>query len=87
MICCEQPVVSRLCLITTAVTVFVFSLERTGIHGPPVIIEGSEYWFVADPHLNYEEAVLYCASNQSFLATITSFTGLKAIKNKIANVI
>lgn len=63
-----------------------YNPERTGIHGPPVIIEGSEYWFVADPHLNYEEAVLYCASNQSFLATITSFTGLKAIKNKIANI-
>ncbi|KAM4859204.1 lymphocyte antigen 75 isoform 2-T2 [Thomomys bottae] len=63
-----------------------YNPERAGIHGPPVIIEGSEYWFVTDPHLNYEEAVLYCASNHSFLATITSFTGLKAIKNKIANV-
>ncbi|KAG3274558.1 hypothetical protein H1C71_020147 [Ictidomys tridecemlineatus] len=63
-----------------------YNPERAGIHGPPVIIEGSEYWFVADPHLNYEEAVLYCASNHSFLATITSFTGLKAIKNKIANI-
>jgi hypothetical protein len=82
----EHPMLSRLCLIITAVTLFS-SLERTGIHGPPVIIEGSEYWFVADPHLNYEEAVLYCASNHSFLATITSFTGLKAIKNKLANVI
>ncbi|XP_008843960.1 lymphocyte antigen 75 isoform X1 [Nannospalax galili] len=63
-----------------------YNPERAGIHGPPVIIEGSEYWFVADPHLNYEEAVLYCASNHSFLATITSFTGLRAIKNKIANI-
>nr|XP_020037336.1 lymphocyte antigen 75 [Castor canadensis] len=63
-----------------------YNPERAGIHGPPVIIEGSEYWFVADPHLNYEEAVLYCASNHSFLATITSFTGLKAIKNKIGNI-
>ncbi|KAM6174259.1 lymphocyte antigen 75 isoform 1-T1 [Erethizon dorsatum] len=63
-----------------------YNPERAGIHGPPVIIEGSEYWFVADPHLNYEEAVLYCASNHSFLATVTSFTGLKAIKNKIANI-
>nr|XP_012807954.2 lymphocyte antigen 75 [Jaculus jaculus] len=63
-----------------------YNPERAGIHGPPVIIEGSEYWFVAEPHLNFEEAVLYCASNHSFLATITSFTGLKAIKNKIANI-
>ncbi|KAM5280110.1 lymphocyte antigen 75 [Ctenodactylus gundi] len=63
-----------------------YNPEHAGIHGPPVIIEGSEYWFVADPPLNYEEAALYCASNHSFLATITSFTGLKAIKSKIANI-
>ncbi|XP_045678245.1 lymphocyte antigen 75 isoform X2 [Phyllostomus hastatus] len=63
-----------------------YNPERAGIHGPSVIIEGSEYWFVADPHLNYEEAVLYCASNHSTLATLTSFAGLKAIKNKIANI-
>ncbi|XP_069351096.1 lymphocyte antigen 75 [Eulemur rufifrons] len=63
-----------------------YNPERAGIHGPPVVIEGSEYWFVADPHLNYQEAVLYCASNHSFLATITSFAGLKAIRNKIANI-
>ncbi|XP_051022070.1 lymphocyte antigen 75 isoform X2 [Acomys russatus] len=63
-----------------------YNPDRPGIHGPPVIIEGSEYWFVADPHLNYEEAVLHCASNHSFLATITSFTGLKAIRNKLANI-
>uniref|UniRef100_A0A8C4PVU0 Lymphocyte antigen 75 n=1 Tax=Equus asinus asinus TaxID=83772 RepID=A0A8C4PVU0_EQUAS len=64
-----------------------YNPERAGIHGPPVIVEGSEYWFVADPHLNYEEAVLYCASNHSSLASVTSFVGLRAIKNKIANVI
>ncbi|KAM6178871.1 lymphocyte antigen 75 [Rhynchocyon petersi] len=63
-----------------------YNPERGGIHGPPVVIEGSEYWFVADPHLNYEEAFLYCASNHSFLATLTSFAGLKAIRNKIANI-
>ncbi|XP_072607791.1 lymphocyte antigen 75 isoform X2 [Vulpes vulpes] len=63
-----------------------YNPERPGIHGPPVVIEGSEYWFVADPHLNYEEAVLYCASNHSSLATLTSLAGLKAIKNKIANI-
>ncbi|XP_014715295.1 lymphocyte antigen 75 isoform X3 [Equus asinus] len=63
-----------------------YNPERAGIHGPPVIVEGSEYWFVADPHLNYEEAVLYCASNHSSLASVTSFVGLRAIKNKIANI-
>ncbi|XP_036109661.1 lymphocyte antigen 75 isoform X3 [Molossus molossus] len=63
-----------------------YNPERAGIHGPPVVVDGSEYWFVADPYLNYEEAVLYCASNHSSLATLTSFAGLKAIKNKIANI-
>uniref|UniRef100_A0A8C4N9M0 Lymphocyte antigen 75 n=1 Tax=Equus asinus asinus TaxID=83772 RepID=A0A8C4N9M0_EQUAS len=65
---------------------WLFLFTRAGIHGPPVIVEGSEYWFVADPHLNYEEAVLYCASNHSSLASVTSFVGLRAIKNKIANI-
>lgn len=69
------------------ILILFFSLERAGIHGSPVIIEGSEYWFVAEPHLNYEEAILYCATNHSSLATLTTFTGLRAIKNKIANVI
>ncbi|XP_075385782.1 lymphocyte antigen 75 [Tenrec ecaudatus] len=63
-----------------------YNPERAGIHGPPVVIEGSEYWFVAEPHLNYEEATLYCASNHSFLATLTSYAKLKAIKKKIANI-
>ncbi|XP_036714400.1 lymphocyte antigen 75 isoform X2 [Balaenoptera musculus] len=63
-----------------------YNPERAGIHGPPVVIEGSEYWFVADPRLSYEEAVLYCASNHSSLASLTSFAGLRAIKNKIANI-
>ncbi|XP_041487504.1 lymphocyte antigen 75 isoform X2 [Microtus oregoni] len=63
-----------------------YNPERAGIHGPPVIIERSEYWFVDDPHLNYEEAVLYCASNHSYLATISSFAELKAIRTKIANI-
>ncbi|KAM7247234.1 hypothetical protein CapIbe_001187 [Capra ibex] len=63
-----------------------YNPERAGIHGPPVVIEGSEYWFVADPRLSYEEAVLYCDSNHSSLASLTSFTGLRAIKNKIANI-
>ncbi|XP_057361522.1 lymphocyte antigen 75 isoform X1 [Manis pentadactyla] len=63
-----------------------YNPEHAGTHGPPVVIEGSEYWFVAHLHLNYEEAALYCASNHSSLATLTSFAGLKAIKNKIANI-
>ncbi|XP_062043209.1 lymphocyte antigen 75 isoform X1 [Lepus europaeus] len=63
-----------------------YNPERAGIHGLPLIVEGSEYWFVAEPHLNFEEAFLYCASNHSILATITSFTGLRAIRNRIANI-
>ncbi|XP_012583650.1 PREDICTED: lymphocyte antigen 75 [Condylura cristata] len=63
-----------------------YNPERAGIHGSPVIVEGSEYWFVTDLHLNYEEAVLYCASNHSSLATLTSLSGLRAIKTKIAEI-
>lgn len=63
------------------------SLERAGIHGPPVVIEGVNIGLLLIPRLSYEEAVLYCDSNHSSLASLTSFTGLRAIKNKIANVI
>ncbi|XP_063789734.1 lymphocyte antigen 75 isoform X2 [Pseudophryne corroboree] len=51
--------------------------------GPPVVIEGSEYWFVSDKKLGYKEAALYCASNGSKLATIESFNEQFAIQDQI----
>ncbi|KAM9033198.1 lymphocyte antigen 75 isoform X2 [Sarcophilus harrisii] len=62
-----------------------FNPDRAGIHGPPVVIEGSEYWFVPDTHLNFDEAVLYCKSNQSSLASLKSLTALNAIRYKMVN--
>ncbi|KAM3917550.1 lymphocyte antigen 75 [Leptodactylus fuscus] len=51
--------------------------------GDPVIIEGSEYWFISDVNLNYKEAALYCASNGSELASIDSLSALKLVQEKL----
>uniref|UniRef100_A0A8C6Y895 Lymphocyte antigen 75 n=1 Tax=Naja naja TaxID=35670 RepID=A0A8C6Y895_NAJNA len=58
-----------------------------GIHGPTVNIDGSEFWFVANKHLSYQEASLYCSENGSDLAYVTSFTALNGILNTILKVI
>ncbi|XP_075036883.1 lymphocyte antigen 75 [Mixophyes fleayi] len=51
--------------------------------GPPVVIEGGEYWLVSETKLGYKEAALYCASNGSELATIDTFIAQKAIQKAI----
>ncbi|KAI1898277.1 hypothetical protein AGOR_G00070670 [Albula goreensis] len=40
-----------------------------GYHHTSVFIDGKEFWFVTDPKLSFEEARLYCSSNDSKLAT------------------
>ncbi|KAG8125017.1 hypothetical protein E2320_020310, partial [Naja naja] len=57
--------------------------DEEGIHGPTVNIDGSEFWFVANKHLSYQEASLYCSENGSDLAYVTSFTALNGILNTI----
>uniref|UniRef100_A0A8D0EGD9 Lymphocyte antigen 75 n=1 Tax=Salvator merianae TaxID=96440 RepID=A0A8D0EGD9_SALMN len=59
--------------------------DEDGIHGPTLNIDGSEFWFVPDKHLSYQEAALYCSNNGSDLASVTSFTALTGILNRIAN--
>ncbi|XP_054826085.1 lymphocyte antigen 75 [Eublepharis macularius] len=59
--------------------------DEDGIHGAPLIIDGSEFWFVANKNLTYQEAALYCSNNESGLASLDSFTELTGILNRIAN--
>ncbi|XP_075465385.1 LOW QUALITY PROTEIN: lymphocyte antigen 75 [Ascaphus truei] len=56
------------------------------VHGPHLIVEGDEFWFVSNKHLSHQQAALYCASNGSELASVESYTALKAIKNKLLNI-
>ncbi|XP_060543969.1 lymphocyte antigen 75 [Pantherophis guttatus] len=57
--------------------------DEEGIHGPTVNIDGSEFWFVPNKHLTYQEASLYCSENESDLAYVTTFTALNGILNTI----
>lgn len=66
---------------------FVFLVDQDGMHGFSLNIDGSEFWFEPNKHLSYQEAALYCSRNGSDLAAVTSFTALKGILNRIANVI
>lgn len=64
-----------------------FSVDEVGIHGPSLVIDGSEYWFVLDKHLSYQEASFYCEKNDSDLASVESYTKLRAVLSQIDMVI
>ncbi|XP_078084408.1 lymphocyte antigen 75 [Mustelus asterias] len=57
--------------------------DGESIHGPTVVIDGSEYWFVNNTSLTYQEAELYCTRNESKLASITSRPAIKMIKTHL----
>ncbi|XP_051884144.1 lymphocyte antigen 75 [Pristis pectinata] len=57
--------------------------DGESIHGPTVVIDGNEYWFVNNTMLTYQEADLYCSRNESKLASITSRPAIKMIKTHI----
>ncbi|XP_059822448.1 lymphocyte antigen 75 [Hypanus sabinus] len=57
--------------------------DGESIHGPTVVIDNNEYWFVNNTMLNYQEADLYCSRNDSKLASITSRPAIKMIKTHL----
>ncbi|XP_048389603.1 lymphocyte antigen 75 isoform X2 [Stegostoma tigrinum] len=57
--------------------------DGESIHGPTVVIDGNEYWFVNNTKLTYQEADLYCSRNESKLASITSRPAIKMIKTHL----
>uniref|UniRef100_A0A4W3HS50 Lymphocyte antigen 75-like n=1 Tax=Callorhinchus milii TaxID=7868 RepID=A0A4W3HS50_CALMI len=74
------------CQIPKGTSLLIFHLSAIYYHGLTVVINGNEYWFVNNVTLPYQEAELYCAQNESTLATITSRTAVKVIISQIQKV-
>ncbi|XP_029113613.1 lymphocyte antigen 75-like isoform X1 [Scleropages formosus] len=54
-----------------------------GHHETSVFVDGTEFWFVNDTRLGYEEAQLYCSNNESKLARPNSILAFKQILETI----
>jgi len=65
---------------------YFVSLLTDGHHNTSVFIDGQEFWFVTEPQLSFDEAVLYCSSNNSKLATPTSFSALRLLQEQLFQV-
>ncbi|XP_031414808.1 lymphocyte antigen 75 isoform X1 [Clupea harengus] len=54
-----------------------------GHHDTSVFVDGQEFWFVTSPWLSYEEASLYCSSNNSRLAVPVNINSAKTMQEQI----
>ncbi|XP_016331932.1 lymphocyte antigen 75-like isoform X1 [Sinocyclocheilus anshuiensis] len=54
-----------------------------GHHNTSVFIDGQEFWFVAEPKLSFEEAVLYCGSNSSKLAAPDTLNAARRLQERL----
>lgn len=65
---------------------YFFCVDEIGIHGPPLVVDGAELWFVPDKNLSYQEAISYCQKNDSDLASVESYPKLRTILSQIEKV-
>ncbi|TRY88118.1 hypothetical protein DNTS_031498 [Danionella cerebrum] len=54
-----------------------------GHHNTSVFVDGQEFWFVTEPKLSFEEAVMYCSSNSSKLAAPNSFNAARHLQEHL----
>ncbi|XP_061133467.1 lymphocyte antigen 75 [Syngnathus typhle] len=52
-------------------------------HETSIFIDGGEYWFVNEPQLTFEEAILFCNMNGSKLASPPSSTAARVIHENL----
>uniref|UniRef100_A0A8B9J9R7 Lymphocyte antigen 75 n=1 Tax=Astyanax mexicanus TaxID=7994 RepID=A0A8B9J9R7_ASTMX len=54
-----------------------------GHHNTSVFIDGQEFWFVNQPQLSFEEAIMYCSSNSSRLATPNTINAARLLQEHL----
>nr|XP_015214384.1 PREDICTED: lymphocyte antigen 75 [Lepisosteus oculatus] len=57
-----------------------------GHHETSIFIDGYEFWFVNDTVLSYDEAQLYCKTNESKLAAPQTFNAAIKINEKLSEI-
>ncbi|XP_028662246.2 lymphocyte antigen 75 [Erpetoichthys calabaricus] len=75
-----------ICQIPKGVTPKVPEWYNAELSDKTTFVEGSEFWFVNNIKLTYEEATLFCAKNQSELASVSSKPALLKIQDHISKI-
>ncbi|KAL4608947.1 lymphocyte antigen 75-like [Arapaima gigas] len=65
---------------------WVCQIPRDGHHDTSIFVDGTEFWFVNNTRLSYEEAEVYCSNNESRLAKPSSMLAFKQVIEKVLEV-